>query len=186
MRRVTVFNQISVDGYFTDASGDMSWAHKSDPEWDAFVSGNAQGGGELLFGRKTYQMMESFWPTPAAFEAFPVVAEQMNALPKVVYSRTLDKATWKNTTLVKEDPAADVRKRRQSSGRDMLIMGSGTIVSLLTQHGLIDEYQFVIDPIALGGGRSLFEGMKSRLELERTSCRTFDNGNVVVSYRPRK
>ena len=183
MRKVRMFNQVSLDGFFTDGSGDMSWAHKSDPEWDAFVAGNRKGDGELLFGRKTYQMMESFWPTRQAFETFPDVAEGMNRMAKVVYSRTLDKVTWKNTTLVNDDPAADVRKRKQASGPDMVIMGSGTIIALLAGHGLIDEYQFVVNPIVLASGRTPFEGLESKLPLERTSSRAFSNGNVVVSYR---
>ena len=114
MRRLVVFNMVSLDGYFVDARGDMSWAYAdpADAEWNAFVAGNAQGGGVLLFGRKTYEMMASFWPTPAAAQAGPIVAERMNALPKVVFSRTLDKATWRNTTLVRDDPASAVRKMK--------------------------------------------------------------------------
>ena len=89
MRKLSVFNSVSLDGYFTDAKGDMSWAHKSDPEFDAFTSENAKGGGTLLFGRKTYEMMVSFWPTPAAMEQMPDVAKGMNSLEKIVFSRTL-------------------------------------------------------------------------------------------------
>jgi dihydrofolate reductase len=179
-----VFNQVSLDGYFTDKKGDMSWAHKDDPEWNAFASENAKGGGVLLFGRKTYEMMASFWPTPAALEQMPAVAEGMNNLPKVVFSRTLDKATWKNTKLVKGDLVAEVRKMKKAPGGDMVILGSGTIVSQLTQAGLIDEYQFVVDPIVLGQGRTLFEGVKDKLNLKRTNARTFSNGNVVLTYQP--
>jgi dihydrofolate reductase len=184
MPRVLVFNQVSLDGYFTDKKGDMSWAHKDDPEWNAFASENAKGGGVLLFGRKTYEMMASFWPTPAALEQMPAVAEGMNNLPKVVFSRTLDKATWKNTKLVKGDLVAEVRKMKKAPGGDMVILGSGTIVSQLTQAGLIDEYQFVVDPIVLGQGRTLFEGVKDKLNLKRTNARTFGNGNVVLTYQP--
>ena len=184
MPRVMVFNQVSLDGYFTDKKGDMSWAHKDDPEWNAFASENAKGGGVLLFGRKTYEMMASFWPTPAALEQMPAVAEGMNNLPKVVFSRTLDKATWKNTKLVKGDLVAEVRKMKKAPGGDMVILGSGTIVSQLTQAGLIDEYQFVVDPIVLGQGRTLFEGVKDKLNLKRTNARTFRNGNVVLTYQP--
>src|SRR3972149_10430298 len=105
MRRLIVFNHVSLDGYFTDANGDMRFAHsdKPDAEWDAFVAGNASGGGILLFGRITYELMASYWPTPAAAENMPVVAERMNNLPKVVFSRTLDQVSWNNTKLVKDD-----------------------------------------------------------------------------------
>lgn len=185
MARLSVFNHVSLDGYFTDKNGDMSWAHRGDdPEWNAFASENAKGGGVLLFGRITYEMMASFWPTPAALEQFPIVAAQMNNLPKVVFSRTLDKASWKNTRLVKGDPAAEVRKMKKAPGQDMVIMGSGTIVSLLTQAGLIDEYQIVVDPVVLGQGRTLFDGVKKKLKLKRTRTRAFGNGNVFVCYEP--
>src|SRR3989304_3988652 len=96
MSKLIVFNSVTVDGYFTDKNGDMSWAHKDDPEWNAFVAGNAKGEGILLFGRVTYELMVSFWPTPMAMELMPDVAKGMNNLPKVVFSRTLDQATWQN------------------------------------------------------------------------------------------
>lgn len=182
MRKLTVFNSVSLDGYFTDANGDMSWAHAQDPEWNAFVEGNAKGDSEMLFGRITYQMMSSFWPTPQALRSFPVVAERMNSQPKVVFSRTLDKASWSNTKLVKSDPAAEVRKMKSAAGPLMVIMGSGTIVSQLTQAGLIDEYQVVVNPIVLGKGRTMFEGVKDKLALKQTKTRTFGNGNVFLCY----
>ena len=184
MRRLIVFNQVSLDGYFTDDKGDMSWAHKSDPEFNAWTEENAKGGGTLLFGRITYEMMASFWPTPAALETMPVVAKQMNDLPKVVFSRTMDKATWQNTKLVKSGLVDEVRRMKKESGDGMVIMGSGTIVSQLAQAGLIDEFQIVVNPIVLGKGRTMFDGVKDRLNFKRTSTRTFGNGNTVLCYEP--
>src|SRR6059058_3068764 len=110
MRKIIVFNHVTLDGYFVDMNGDMSWAHKQDAEWNAFVADNAKGDATLLFGRITYELMASWWPTPAAIESMPVVAEQMNSLPKVVFSRTLDKVSWNNTRLAKGDLAAVIRK----------------------------------------------------------------------------
>jgi dihydrofolate reductase len=182
MRKLVVFNQVSLDGYFTDAKGDMSWAHKQDKEWNEFVTNNAKGGGELLFGRITYDMMKSFWPTPAAAESFPVVAEQMNNLQKIVFSRTLKEATWNNARLVNGDIAEEVRKLKDEAGDQMVIMGSGTIISQLASAGLIDEYQIVVNPIVLGAGRTMFEDVKERLSLKRTNSRTFSNGNVLLCY----
>jgi dihydrofolate reductase len=184
MRRLVVFNQVTLDGYFTDRNGDMSWAHKDDPEWNAFVADNAKGGGVLLFGRITYELMASFWPTPRATESFPIVAERMNNLPKVVFSRTLDKASWNNTKLVKSNMAAEIRKMKKEPGADMAIMGSGSIVSQLTPEGLIDEFQIVVNPIVLGKGRTMFDGIEKKLSLKRTRTRTFGNGNVLVCYEP--
>ncbi len=179
-----VFNQITLDGYFSDMGGDMSFAHSHDAEWNDFVEGNAKGGGMLLFGRVTYELMASFWPTSLAKETSPIVAEQMNNLPKVVFSRTMDKAEWHNTRLVKHGIADEIVKLKNESATDMVIMGSGSIVSQLTATGLIDEYQLVVLPIVLGEGRPLFVGLKQRLDLRLTSSRIFGNGNAFLVYRP--
>jgi dihydrofolate reductase len=185
MRKLLVFNNITLDGYFTDSNDDMSWAHKNaDEEWNKFTSENASGGGVLLFGRKTYDLMASFWPTPHAQQMMPEVAEGMNNLPKVVFSRTMDNATWNNTKLVRENMVEEVRRMKSEPGRDMVIMGSGTIVSQLTQARLIDEYQFIVHPLILGSGRTLFEGVTDQLRLKRINSRTFGNGNVLLTYVP--
>jgi dihydrofolate reductase len=184
MRKLVVYNTVSLDGYFTDVNGDMSWAHKADPEWQAFVSENASGGGELVFGRITYELMASFWPTPLAAQSNPIVAQRMNCLPKVVFSRTLDKVSWSNTRLINGDLAAEVRKLKRETGPDMVIMGSGSIVAQLAEAGLIDEYQIVAGPIVLGEGRTLFEGVKTKLRLKLKNSRAFGNGNVVQFYEP--
>lgn len=184
MRKLAVFNQVSLDGYFVDMHGDMSWAHKNDSEWQAFVEENARGGGELLFGRITYELMASYWPTPYARENDPIVAERMNSLPKVVFSRTMEKPSWNNTRLVKGDIAAEIRKMKNEPGKDMVIFGSGTIVAQLAQAGLIDEFQIVVNPIILGEGRTMFDGIRERLNLRLTKARTFGNGNVLLCYEP--
>jgi dihydrofolate reductase len=184
MRKLNVFNSISLDGYFTDAKGDISWAHnvKEDAEFNAFVSGNAGGGGTLVFGRITYEMMVSFWPTPAAKQSMPVVAERMNNGPKIVFSRTMEKASWNNTTLIKSDMAAAMRRLKSEPGETLTILGSGTIVSQLAGEGLIDEYSLVVVPVVLGDGRTMFDGVKGTLGLTLTKSRSFSNGNVLLSY----
>jgi dihydrofolate reductase len=186
--RLTAFNSVSVDGYFSGPNGDISWAHeasRNDNEWTSFVAENSKGDAMLLFGRVTYEMMVAYWPTPAAAKNDPIVAEGMNHLPKIVFSRTLDKPTWENTRVVNGDPAAEVRKLKQGSGKDMVILGSGSIVSQLTGARLIDEYQIVVMPIVIGKGRTMFEGIDGRVPLKRTKVRTFGNGNVFVCYEPK-
>jgi dihydrofolate reductase len=186
MPKLSVFNSITLDGYFTGENGDLSWAHgNQDAEWNSFVAGNAKGEGMLLFGRVTYDMMIQYWPTPAAARDMPTVAAGMNKAPKVVFSRTMDKATWSNTTLIKGDPVAEVRKLKQGSGPGMVILGSGSIVSLLTQARLVDEYQVVVVPVIIGRGRSMFDGVKDRLNLKRVESRSFENGNIFVRYEPK-
>jgi dihydrofolate reductase len=186
MRKLVVFNQVTLDGYFVDMNGDMSWAHKDkqDAEWSAFVADNAKGGGLLLFGRITYELMTSYWPTPYAMKNDPIVAERMNNLPKVVFSRTLDKPSWNNTKLVKDGMAAEIRKMKKEPGKDMAVLGSGSVVSQLAQEDLIDEYQIVVNPVVLGKGRTMFDGIKEKLTLKLTKTRTFGNGNVLLCYEP--
>ena len=184
MRKLIVFNHVSLDGYFVDGAGDMSWAKADhqDAEWDAFVAGNASGGGVLVFGRVTYELMAGFWPTPFAIENMPAVAAGMNGMPKVVFSRTLDNVSWNNTTLVKSDPAAEIRKMKRAQGEGLVILGSGSIVSQLAQVGLIDEYHFVVNPVVLGEGKTMFDGVKEKLRLKLTKTRAFGNGNVLLCY----
>ncbi|HZO54786.1 MAG TPA: dihydrofolate reductase family protein [Bryobacteraceae bacterium] len=184
MRKLTVFNHVTLDGYFTDASGDMSWAHSGgdDPDFQKFTSENASGDGELLFGRITYEMMAGFWTTPAAKESMPAVAEGMNRMRKTVFSRTLASVSWSNTRLMKGDLLSEVRKMKDEAGPAMVILGSGSIVGPLAGAGLIDEYQVIVNPIALGKGRTMFGGVKERLQLKLTRSRTFGNGKVFVSY----
>jgi len=109
----------------------------------------------------------------------------MNNLPKVVFSRTLDKASWQSTRLLKGNLAEEVRKLKQETGEHMVIMGSGSIISQLAPENLIDEYQLVVNPIVLGAGRTMFDGIKEGLNLKLTNSRTFGNGNVLLCYAPR-
>jgi dihydrofolate reductase len=182
MRKLMVFNNVSLDGYFTDASGDMSWAHKQDPEWNSFTAENAGGEAELVFGRITYDMMASFWPTPQAMQMMPAVADGMNRMRKSVFSRTLDKTSWQNTRVIKGDLATEVRRMKQETGPNMLLMGSGQIIAQLTEAQLIDEYQIVVTTTVLGRGRTMFEGVTNRPNLCLTKTRSFNNGNVVLWY----
>ena len=112
----------------------------------------------------------------------PVVAKRMNSSRKVVFSRTMDKAAWSNTRLVKEDLPGEIRRLKKEDSQGLVIFGSGSIVSQLTEQALIDEYQFIVIPIVLGKGRSMFAGIKARLPLKLNQTRSFANGNVWLSY----
>jgi dihydrofolate reductase len=184
MRRLIVFNQLTVDGYFSGTNGDISWAYRpdKDAEFDAFVSGNAKTGGVLVFGRITYELMMNYWPTPEALRKDPIVAERMNNLPKVVFSRTFSKASWNNTKLMKGDLVTEIGKMKKEPGADLVIMGSGSIIPQLAQQGLIDEYQIVVIPVVLGKGRTMFDGIEEKLTLKLTKTRSFGNGNVFLCY----
>jgi dihydrofolate reductase len=177
MRKLRVFESISIDGYFCDSNHDFRFSHaERDPEFDGWVAGNANVGGALLFGRKTYELMASFWPTPMAAEQFAAVANGMNASPKYVVAHTLV-PSWHNTTALRS--IDDVRTLKASEGPGIALLGSGNLAAQLGEAGLVDEYQFVIVPIALGGGRTVFSGKRP---LKLVEQRAFKNGNVMVTY----
>ena len=183
MRKIAVFNNVTLDGYYTGLDGDMSWGHKFDPEWTEFTNENAKGKAVLAFGRKTYDMMAGYWPTPMAMKNMPTVAEAMNKAPKLVFSRTMNEAKWNNTRLVKGDLATEVRKIKNEPGDDIVIIGSGNLISQLAQANLVDIYQLALTPVVLGKGKSMFDGV-DKANLKLIKSRAFDNGTVVLWYQP--
>jgi len=183
MRTLSVFNFISLDGCFEGpVKGDISW-HKHDEEGRAFSAEKLGQGNMLLFGRVTYDIMSSYWPSEAALRSDSIEAERMNRAEKIVFSRTLDRASWNNTTVIKDDIVGRVREIKRSEGKNMTILGSGSIVTLFAAHGLIDEYQFMVDPVVLGNGTRIFDGIEKQLELTLTGTRVFRNGCVLLSYK---
>jgi len=187
-RQLIIFNMASLDGFFADANHGIDW-HVADEEFGAFATEQSAAHMDsidtLLFGRVTYQMMAGYWPTEAAVKGDRVVARFMNEKPKLVFSRTLKKATWSNTRLVKDDAVAVVRALKQEPGKDLMMFGSAKLAAKLTQHGLIDEYQVMVNPLVLGRGQPLFQGVKNRLHLQLVGTRVFKVGNVLLTYRPR-
>ncbi len=185
MRRVLFFMMITVDGYFAGPDGDIDW-HNVDGEFNDFAIAQLNEVDTLLFGRETYQLMASYWPTPDAVQDDPVVAGKMNSLPKIVFSTTLGDATWQNTRLVKDNVVPEVTRLKQQDGRDLLILGSSRLASTFIDEGLLDEARLMVNPVALGRGKSLFAGINDRLKLRLTKTRTFGSGNVLLYYEPIK
>jgi dihydrofolate reductase len=114
----------------------------------------------------------------------PRTAHAMNAAEKVVFSRTLEDPGWKNVRVVSGDPADEVRRLKETQSKPMVVLGSGTIVTQLAAHGLIDEYKLMVDPVALGDGKAFLEGMAQRVQLELKSSRVFDSGALMLVYEP--
>jgi dihydrofolate reductase len=185
MRKLIVFNLVTLDGYFAGQDGDISW-HNVDDEFQELANEASNSGNTLLFGRVTYELMASYWPTPEAIKNDPIVARGMNSATKIVFSRTLNKVDWNNTRLVKNDMLSEIRKLKQESGKDLTVLGSGSIVSQLAQEHLIDEYQILLNPVVIGKGKTMFEGVKDRFSLKLTKTRVFGNGNVLLYYEPAK
>jgi len=166
MPKLVIFNQVTLDGYFVGAGGDIAWAHQEDPEFNAFVEDNAKGGGRLLFGRITYELMASYWPTPAGAPERSVCGRTHEQPAEGRIFQNTGQGVVSNTKLVKDGVSAEVRKMKKGARARMVIMGSGTIVQQLAQEGLIDEYQIVLAPVVLGKGRTMFDGIKEKARPE--------------------
>jgi dihydrofolate reductase len=183
MRKVILFNMATLDGFFAGPNGEIDWHHVDD-EFNEFAMAQLNAADGLLFGRVTYQGMASYWPTDMARTNDPMVADKMNTLPKIVFSRTLESAEWTNTRLVTGNVGEEISKLKQQPGQDWLLLGSADLASSLTNLGLIDEYRVMVNPVVLGGGKPLFKGMKEKLNLKLTNAKTFRNGNVLLCYQP--
>lgn len=184
MSKLSVFNFITLDGYFEGPEkGNIGW-HKHGKEENEYASEGLQSKNILLFGRITYGMMVSYWPTTMAAENDPVVAKGMNDAEKIVFSKTMKKAEWSHTRLIKDNIAEEIKKLKQKPGKDMILLGSGSIVTQFAEKNLIDEYQIMIDPVAIGAGNSIFKKMNHPLDLKLISTKTFKSGVVLLCYKP--
>ena len=189
MRKLMAFTIVSVDGYFAGPHGEIDWFKgEQDDEEQAFSAEVAKMGGTLLFGRTTYEMMKSFWPTPQAMKGDPVMAGAMNRSPKIVFSKTMkpekDGPVWMNVQVIPElTPEGIISLKKEGDGM-MTILGSGTIVRQLANLGLIDEYQLMVVPVILGAGKYLFKDV-NRMKMTLTGTRIFKkSGRVLLTYKP--
>ena len=185
MRNVTVSNFVSLDGFFAGPGGEIDW-FVWDDETAAYMHGLMSSLDTMLFGRVTYELMASYWPTAGPPAEDPIITDFMNKTPKIVFSRTLKKVEWNNSRLVRDNVAGEVSKMKGTSGRDMVIFGSGSIVSAFAQTGLIDDYRIFVNPVVLGEGKTMFRGLKERLKLKLLSTKTFRCGVVLLHYEPER
>jgi dihydrofolate reductase len=185
MRKIIVFENVTIDGFMAGPNGELDWAIHDDEVTQSSKEGR-ESTDMFLFGRVTYDMMASFWPTPAGKSANPVFAEVLNNTPKIVFSTTLKKADWQNAEVFKELNKDELLKLKQRPGKNMMIFGSGTIVNQLTNLGLIDEYQLMVNPIVLGKGKPLFKDTTDKVNLKLVKAKTFNSGIVLLQYQPVK
>ena len=164
MSKLTSFTFISLDGYYKGQYEDISW-NPHDAEGAAYSKENLKAKSTLLFGRATYEMMAGFWPTQNAMEMDPDTAKGMNNADKIVFSRTMQKADWQNTTIIKDDIITKMKQLKAADGNDMTVLGSGNILTQFADHNLIDEYIIMLNPIAIGEGTSIFKGLQNKIKL---------------------
>jgi dihydrofolate reductase len=201
MRKLRMWNQVTADGYFAGMDGSIDWV-VSDEEFDREVAEGIEGAGTgpeadtVLFGRRTYEQFASFWPyaldeSPASPDPHApgrvspemrAMAVMLNAATKIVFSKTLNEVTWENSHLRRELDPHEIEAMKEQPGNDMMIFGSGSLVSKLTEHGLIDEYQFVVMPVLLGAGLNLLTGLSKSSRVELLEAKAYPSGKVTLRY----
>lgn len=176
-----MWNVVSVDGHFEAADAeDTAWFERAtDAEFERLSVDHLRAAGALVLGRTTYEGFADYWPT-----ATGEIADLMNALPRVVGSRSLETASWANTTVVR-DAVAEVAALKQGGDGDLLVLGSGTLSRSLTRAGLFDEYRLAVAPVVLGHGRPLFGAEAAGISLDLIGSRQLSSGCVVVRYAVR-
>jgi dihydrofolate reductase len=195
-RRIVTFNWVTADGYFAGLDGNLDWV-VPDEEQAKAAAKDISRFDTVLFGRRTYEIFEKFWahvavddsgtvPDPHRPERrsreHGVVATALNKMSKLVFSRTMKDVTWHNSRLLRELEPREIETMKEQPGKDMIIFGSGSIVSQLTQHGLIDEYQFAVCPVLLGSGRPLLSGVSKHLRLDLLEAKSLPSGDLMLRY----
>jgi dihydrofolate reductase len=185
MRKVVASEYMTLDGFFAGPNGEIDW-FVWDKETEKYSKELIASIDTLLFGRVTYQLMAAYWPTASPPADDPAIIQAMNSLPKFVFSKTLEKADWKNSRLVpvndNDELAKEIEKLKQQPGKDIVIYGSGLLVSTLANLGLIDEYHLFVNPVILGQGKPLFQNINVRQTMKLMSVKTFDVGVVGLHY----
>jgi dihydrofolate reductase len=186
MRKVVIETLMSLDGHYTDTKNQIDWFQFEDEDaaWSHNVLSRA---GLLVFGRTTYEEFSKFFPTLDATAAGwdPYIPQQLNGLPKLVFSSSLKDAAWKPVTISSKDPAEEIKQLKRGDGKDILIVGSGSIVTAVARAGLVDEYWLRVVPIILGSGKPLFRNPERRSRLELVEARSFKHGTLGLHYVPR-
>jgi len=181
MSRLIMWNLMTLDGFFDGAE---NWAL----DWHQYAWGEElerlsieqlREADMLLFGRVTYEGMAAYWKTEQG-----EVATFMNSLPKAVFSRTLDKADWHNTKLLKGDVKKEVEELKRAGHKNIFVFGSGGLSATLLEQGLYDEYRLCLVPVVLGSGKQLFGRKLSRLRMKLLESRSLNSGSLLLRYAP--
>ena len=188
MRKIISFMHISLDGFVAGPNGEMDWITVDEEIFD-YVGKRITEGDTALYGRVTYQMMENYWPTaaddPKAGQHQVTHASWVNKAEKIVFSKTMKKSGWYNTTFINENIENEMRKRKSAAGKNMILIGSASIAHLFVQLDLIDEYLINVNPVILGDGIPLFKSIKDKKNLQLLSATTFNSGVVGLHYQSR-
>ena len=184
MRKIIYMVHVSLDGYIEGPDGEFDWPVVG-PELSAYAIGLNDRVDTLLYGRVVWDMMSAFWPYAESMsddEHDLRFAPIWRETPKVVFSRTLEKADW-NTRVISDNLAEEVAEMKRRPGKDLLLTGGSDLAATLTGLGRIDEYHIIVQPVVLGGGKPLFAAAKERLGMRLLDSRTFDSQTVLLRDR---
>jgi dihydrofolate reductase len=185
MRKVTMLEHVSLDGFMAGPNGEMDWIHVDEEMFDAGLR-LTDAADTAIFGRATYQMMQSYWPTaadrPGASRHDVAHGRWINAATKLVFSRTLQASDWQNTTFVSGDVAATIEGMKQQPGKNLVLIGSAGLARQFIALGLVDEFWINVNPVVLGGGVPLFPGEGKRSDLTLLESVPFASGVIGLHY----
>lgn len=180
MRKLFWQINVTVDGFMEGPNRELDYtAQIVDEDFDRYCTEMLNSIDAILLGRVTYQLFAGYWPSATGPDA-----DRLNELPKVVFSRTLEKAEWNNSRLVRENVAEEVARLKQQPGKDLALFGSADLASTFMQLGLIDEYRIFVTPFILGGGTPMFKNIHDRIALKLLKAATWSSGIVALHYRP--
>jgi dihydrofolate reductase len=185
MRKIVLMMSVSLDGYIEGPDQEIDW-HMVDDELHRHFNEQLGAMGAFLDGRVTYELMAAFWPTadtdPASSAPMVEFARIWRDMPKIVFSKTLERADW-NTTIVRDLVVEEVMELKAQPGGD-LALGGADLAAAFMRHDLIDEYRLYVNPIVIGQGKPLFQPSATRIDLRLAGTRSFGNGVVLLRYRP--
>ncbi len=181
MRKIIVSNLVSLDGYFEGPNRELDW-FVTDQDFFDYARELLNTVDTILFGRKTYEMMAAYWPGATANDA--AITHKMNNLTKIVFSKTLTSVAWNNSRLADTDAVQEINKLKEQPGKDIVIFGSGELLSAFTDLGLIDEYRIIVNPVSLGRGVPMFKNLEKKLDLKLLKTKPLWSGVVILYYKP--
>ncbi|MDT0344782.1 dihydrofolate reductase family protein [Streptomyces litchfieldiae] len=183
-QQVFAFLFCSLDGYHEGPGGELGWG-VYDEEFFEWNLRQTREVGALLLGRRTYEHFAEVWPSADAAQRLPDIAAFMNAVPKTVVTSSGSVTPWEGTRVTDgSDLDAEVVRLRGESAGDVAVFGSSGLTVSLLERGLVDELRILVHPVLLGSGRSLFAGLKDRVDLTARAVTVFRSGNVLLRYRP--
>ncbi|HZR95777.1 MAG TPA: dihydrofolate reductase family protein [Gaiellaceae bacterium] len=182
MRRLILQTSVSIDGYVAALDRSHPWSEGGDGDEDVkqWILESVRAAGAHLMGRVTYEEMASVWPTSDSEFAAP-----MNEIPKVVFSKTLERADWPETRIARGDLHDEVERLKREPGGDLIAYGGARLDQSLSRLGLVDEYRLMVQPAALGAGLPLFKDLPGPLHLDLVDARVYSSGLAIHVYRPR-